>query len=328
MEVKMNTKLFKEKYRAFNLTEEKINEYIQTVLNFEDFINDDIDKATISHLKDYVNYLIDNDLNNYNNLVHVARYFYYINKQEIYIRLTQYFNAVGVLENILDRIVLYDSQKLQDEIKNNIKLPPFGTDPDDLPQYTRDFMEKLNKYLPRSKCNKILAGNNHKIPKESFDKEREYYQEATSLKAYLKNRHERKIQELTRHFEENKVWFEQIITPEVIEHVKSNQEILSGVLKDNKLYITKIPYDVNNYLQATNEKRKRYYACHCSFVRENILKEKENIPREWCYCSGGYAKFPFEQILEQELDITLLETPIDGGMECRFVIDLANINYK
>ncbi len=50
--------------------------------------------------------------------------------------------------------------------------------------------------------------------------------------------------------------------------------------------------------------------------------------KEWCYCSGGYAKYPFEIILEQDLEVKLLETPLDGDHVCRFEIDLTNVKYK
>ena len=70
--------------------------------------------------------------------------------------------------------------------------------------------------------------------------------------------------------DQNKVWFEQIITKEAIDFVKNNQEILSGVLVNEKLYVTKIPYDIKNFLEVNDPILKKYYACHCTFVRENI----------------------------------------------------------
>ncbi len=145
---------------------------------------------------------------------------------------------------------------------------------------------------------------------------------------YLRNRHQRKVEELTYHLENNIVWFEQIITKDAVEFVKSNQEILSGVIEDEKLYVTKIPYDIDNYLNTEDGKLKRFYACHCSFVRENILNDENDIPKEWCYCSAGFAKHPFEVILDQELEVKLIKTPIDGDYVCRFEIDLSNVEYK
>lgn len=321
----MNQSIFKKRYKTFNASDSDIEEWIQTILKFEKYILKDISDVTISDIQMYMNYLIDIEKNTYSNVIHFSRYFYYIGKKEEYIHMTKYFNSIGVLENILDRISLYESKTIQEEVIKNIQLPPFGIDSQELPKYTKEFMEKLERYLPRSKCNKILAGNNHKIPSSSFDQEKEIYNSFDTFEEYLKDKHRRKIEELQYHLDNNKVWFEQVITKEAIDYVKSNQEILSGVKKGNKLYVTKIPYEISNFLNAKEDKLKRYYACHCSFVRENILSENEDIPKEWCYCSAGFAKYPFEQILGRELDVKLLNTPIDGDYICRFEIDLGSI---
>ena len=324
----MKKKIFIKRYKKLNIEDEKIKEYMETIIQFEKYLNKDVDDANVEDIKRYMEYLISTNGNTYNNLIHISRYFYYIDMSENYIQMTKYFNSMGVLENIIDRITIYDSKETHDDFIKNIKLPPIGTDSKELPKYTKDFLEKLNKYLPKSKCNKILAGNNHNIPQSYFDKEKKFYNNSTTFESYLKEKHERMIAELTHFYENNKVWFEQIISKEAIKYVRSNQEILGGVIKDDKLYITKIPYEVDNFLNEKDDKMKRYYACHCSFVKENILSEKEDISKQWCYCSAGFAKYPFETILEQELEVKLLNTPLDGDFVCRFEIDLSNIEYK
>jgi len=324
----MNRELFYQKYRNFNESDELISMCENTILKFEEHAKKPIEETTINDIKQYSKYLIDHSMNKYNNYIHIARYYYYLDYKEHYIHMTKYFNSHGVLENIINRITLYENKEKQDLIIKDLKLPPFGTDSENLPKDTEHFMTVLKKHLDKNSCDKILAGNNHGIPKESFTKEKQFYNESSSLEEYLKERHIRKVQELQDHLDQNKVWFEQIITPEALELVKNNQEILSGVIQDEKLYVTKIPYDINNFLNAENDTLKRYYACHCTFVRENIKNKTANIPKEWCNCSGGFAKFPFEIILDQSLDITLLNTPLDGDHFCRFSIDLTDIKYK
>lgn len=324
----MNKDLFYEKYRNFNESDEVILMCLNTILKYEDFIKKDVEDTTIEDIKIYSNYLIDQKMNTYNNYIHIARYYYYIDYKKHYIHMTKYFNTYGVLENIVDRITLYESKEKKDDIIKDLKLPAFGTNSESLPKETERFMETLNKHLDKKSCDKILAGNNHRIPKDSFLNEKELYNKSLSLKEYLKERHNRKVQELQDHLDNNRVWFEQIITKDSIDFVKNNQEILSGVLKDEKLYITKIPYDLENYLNTDDDTLKRYYACHCSFVREGIVNESANVPKEWCNCSAGFAKYPFEIILDHPLDVKLLSTPLDGDHFCRFEIDLSNIEYK
>lgn len=324
----MNYELFQKRYQKFQVSEEDIQRVAQTIKRYEDYIGKDVESTDVSDIRNYMNHLIEVNENKYNNVIHLARYFYYVDKKQEYIHMTKYFNSIGVLENIVDRIGRYESTEVMNDFMDKVTLPPFGTDSEKLPSYALDFLEKLHNQLSTSSCHKILAGNNHNIPKEPHLKEKERYEEMESLSAYLKDRHERKVEELTKHYQENKVWFEQIITKEALEYVASNQEILSGVIEEDTLYVTKIPYDIKQFLETEDDVMKRYYACHCSFVRENIKTNQLDMPKDWCYCSGGFAKYPFEILLGQELDVTLLETPLAGDYVCRFAIDLSNVAYK
>jgi len=324
----MNKELFKNRYKRLLEEDEAIQMAMNTVLAFEQYTKKDIGETVIDDIKLYMDNLILNKANKYNNVIHIARYYYYIDMKDQYIHMTKYFNTLGVLEHIINRIQLYESTEVMNNVIDDIQLPPFGTDSTDLPRYTKSFLDTLQKHIPKNTCNQILAGNNHQIPSSSFDQEKKLYQDASTFKEYLENRHKRKVEELEHHYKTNQIWFEQIITPEVIEFVKEHPEVLSGVIKDDKLYVTKIPYDIHNFLESDTDILKRYYACHCSFVRENILTKTEDIPQEWCYCSGGFAKHPFETILDQELDIKLISTPLNGDHLCRFEIDLSTIEYK
>ena len=324
----MNNELFIERYKRFDEEDASIQLSINTIVAYEDYIKKDIEMSSLEELRSYMDYLIETGGNKYNNVIHIARYFYYVDMKEHYIHMTKYFNSLGVLEHIIDRITLYESNELKEEIVKDMDLPPFLTDSQDLPVYTKRFMEVLNKHLSKSSCHTILAGNNHQIPVSSFAKEKELYEQAPSLAVYLEGRHERKVKELTDYYMNNQIWFEQIITEDVIDFVKANPEVLSGVVKNDKLYVTKIPYDINNYFTAEDDILKRYYTCHCNFVRENIKEEVIDIPGEWCYCSAGFAKHPFEYILGQDLTIKLLDTPIEGTKLCRFEIDLSTVEYK
>jgi hypothetical protein len=324
----MKKDLFKERYKRFKEEDEAIQMAIMTITQFEEYTDKDVEESTIEDIKNYMEHLIATNQNKYNKVIHLARYYYYVDMKEHYIHMTKYFNALGVLEHIVDRISRYEDDAVKEYVLEDLELPPFGTDSKDLPTYTKNFLETIEKYIDQSTCNKILAGNNHQIPTSSFDKEKEFYEQAPTFEAYLNGRHKRKVEELTTYYENNQIWFEQVITPDVIEFVKNNKEILSGVIQDDALYITKIPYDINHFLETEDDTLKRYYACHCSFVRENIKDQQENIPKEWCYCSAGFAKHPFETILGQELDVELLSTPLDGDHLCRFKIDLSNVDYK
>ena len=168
----------------------------------------------------------------------------------------------------------------------------------------------------------MLAGNNHGIPAEAFDEEKALFAASESMDAFLKAQHKKQVADLQRHCDTNTVWYEQTITQEVVDFVAANQEIQSAVREGDVLYTTKIPYDPARYLAETDPVKKRYYACHCPFVREAILAGSPEVSENWCYCSGGFVKYPYEVILGRPLRVKLLQSVLRGDPVCRFAIDL------
>lgn len=289
----------------------------------------DIDDLSESDLDDYIQHLLFQEKLEIQTFIALMRYFKVTNQNQLFIRLTRFTGGIGVIENILKRLDRFISKEIRYQIMDGLDIPKLGTLPQDFPQFTKKFNERLNQYLSQEEVIKVLAGNNHDVSKEAMIPEKIEYENAPSLEVYLQERHQRKVEELQTFADDGKVWFEQAITQEVVDYVASSQEILSARLEDNKLYITKIPYDTVNYLHAKTSQEKRYYACHCTFAREAILQPGQDISRNWCYCSAGFAKFPFEVILDQPLPIECLESALDRiDDRCRFVIDLTDIEYK
>jgi hypothetical protein len=320
----MNESVFRNFYLKNHL-----NDQIEGALSFlkqierDLFVLDNISKSQVDELGQY---LIDENLNHVQNFIIIMRYFKASKDENTYIYLTQFTGGMGVFETILKRLKAIDMDVYQ-LITSQMKMPVLGLSPKALTNYTHQLMTYLNTYLDPDQERKVLTGNNHQIPESTQIKEKIAYESADSLKTYLKERHQRKIKELESFMATNDIWFEQKITQEVIDYVESNQEILSGRLEGDHLYITKIPYDTVNFLNAYDLKDKQYYACHCPFARESIYQDRK-VDQGFCYCSAGFAKFPFEVILGQSLDIKVIASAIGQDDHCRFVIDLSGIDYK
>jgi hypothetical protein len=171
-------------------------------------------------------------------------------------------------------------------------------------------------------CHCILADNHHGIPKESFARFAEIYASADSIDDFLKKLHETRVRELEEHVREGRAWFEQVITPEVVELVRGNQEMLSAVRKGDYVYMTKIPYAPMDWLMEDDPVRKRYLACHCPLAREAILMEDMDIPKDWCYCSGGFHKWMFDVLFNELTEVEVLESVLAGDSRCRFRVRL------
>ena len=283
----------------------------------------DIDTVSIEALKEYLSDIVSSDKNSPVRLLALARYYFVINKHDVYIYFTKLFGGYGVIDNIKKRLEWHADKETLAAVFDNLNEPVLGSPPELFPEFTSAFMKRLKKYLSPAKYRLVLAGNNHGIPEEAMQAEKKLYEESSSLDEYLKGRHDRNVAEIQQYCDEGKVWFEQEITQDMVDYVKSNQEILSAIREGNKLYVTKIPFDGINYLATDDSVLKTYYACHCPFARERILDEsKNNVDADWCYCSAGFAKFPFEIIFGEELEVEMLQSALKGDPICRFAITL------
>jgi hypothetical protein len=317
----MKEKLLRELYTARGYKAEDIEMAVQYVRDMETFM--DINNATIEKTQEYINKLIERDKNTPDVLLALARYFFLIDNHKVYIYFTKLFGGMGVMENIRKRLEFYVDKGTAELVFDGLDALTLGTPPEAIPEYTEKLMKRLKSTLSPAVYRKVLAGNNHGVPEEAMLSEKKFYEESDSLESYLRERHQRKVAELQQYCDENKVWFEQEITREVVEYVASNQEILSAVRNGNKLYVTKIPFDGINFLGTDDPTLKSYYACHCPFARERILDEfRDNVDADWCYCSAGFAKFPFEVIFGEELEVEMLDSALKGDPICRFAITL------
>lgn len=323
----MNENILRALYKNMKCDRETTYKAIREVQEFEEYLkNEDktFESANIEDIKTYLEILINKKRNSISRILAIARYFYLLKRNEIYIYFTSILGGIGVVDNIKKRTLLFEGEKIKELIFSDIKEPPVGSSLKDIPYFTKKIMDTFISNLPEERFQKILAGNNHRLSREPMLKEKEIYENFDSIDQHLKDRHRRNVSVLQEHCDENKVWFEQKITQKVVDFVKENQEILSAVIKNNKLYVTKIPYDPDSYLLEKDTSKKKYFACHCPFVRESILNNELDIPADWCYCSAGFAKFPFEVIFNRELEVKVLQSVLKGDIYCRFSIKLNN----
>ncbi len=326
----MNEQIFQEFYEKRGISKQNADKAKEAVLALECRLNlrgMSLEDAPFEAIKSYVEELAEKGESEALGMLALSRYFYLINRQQIYLYLASVVGGIGVIDSIRERMIKQAGKQKADEVFGGLSEPPLGTPGDKRPGYIRELMQRAEKSFGENSIARIFAGNNHGIPESSMEGEREAYNSAASIDEYLEKRHARKVAELQEFCDTGKVWFEQIITQDVVDYVASNQEILSAVREGSTLFVTKIPYDIVNFLKEKDAVMKRYYACHCPYVRESILSDDEKVSRNWCYCSGGFAKFPFEQVLGRELEVKLLRSAIDGDDVCRFAIDIGD-DYK
>jgi hypothetical protein len=322
----LNESLLTEYYERRGFDEPATRQALQDIKRLEAYLFGKglfFDSLSIEDIREYVNSLMDTGCNSEACLLALARYFYLIDRKDVYIYFASLLGGVGVIEAISSRLGQLEGQAKSEQILQAVDKPPLGTGPKGYPGFTSKFMARLEASMPLGRVKKALAGNNHGIPREAYLEEKALYEKAESLDAYLADYQRRQIKELQEYCDQSKIWYEQKITQEVVDFAASNQEILSAVRQGDTLYVTKIPYDPEKYLSERDPTLKRYYACHCPFARESIVNGEIRISPNWCYCSAGYAKNPYEIIFGRELKVEMLASALKGDLVCRFAIDLS-----
>lgn len=292
---------------------------------FEDYLEKrkvSFKSALLSDLKDYVSYLIKKRRNSMNTLLAIARYCGFGKKKECLIYLVSILNVSDVLPGIGKRLATIAGKEVQGRVFEGFELPSLGSPPDNYPKLTKLIVDRLQAELPSEACRNVLTWNYHGIPAEAFKEKKERFKKAASIDEYLENEHRILVEELGRFMKEGRVWYEQEITPEVLDFVKGNQEICTGIRHGDTIHVTKIPYAPKEYFKERDPAMKRYYACHCALVRTSIRDEKPGIPPVFCYCSGGFEKLAFDVVFGESVDVELLESILKGDLRCRFAIKI------
>jgi predicted hydrocarbon binding protein len=283
--------------------------------------------ASTNRLKEYLSFLIEGGRNSMDRLLAIARYCYFAKKNAYYVYFTSILNGREILPLIGKKLALVAGEETSRRVFHRFDLPPLGSPPDDYPKLTKMILDRLENELPAATCREILTGNYHEIPSEAFKDKKERFGKAKNIDAYLKEENRRFVKEIAAFMKKGRIWYEQEITPEVVEFVKKNPEF-SGVRRGDKVYVTKIPYAPSDYLKEKDPTLKRYFACHCPLVRTAIRDGMPRIPSIFCYCSGGFTKLAFDIIFGQPTEVELLESVLKGDSRCRFAITIPKGKMK
>jgi len=202
----------------------------------------------VSDFEGYIEQLMERGENTENNILGVARYVHMQDMKDVWIYFASIIGGRNILPSIAERLEKIAGEEAAKDIFSNVKAPPLGSKPDKYCDATsnlmKEFMEKLSPQVYR----RVLAGNHHRIPLEAFEKHKKWLVEEGDVEAWLKRMHDAAVAELEEFLREDKVWYEQVITQDIVDYVKCNQEVLSGVRVGDWIYNTKFPYAPQDYL--------------------------------------------------------------------------------
>jgi hypothetical protein len=319
--------LMEEEYRAYlasrKVPPDQLNLSVGAVKDLEAYLErngSELKGADLGLLKGYISVLISEGRNSEDRLVAIARYCHLVRKNDYFIHIAGLVNAVEVLPGIGKRLGELAGEEVRGRVFEGIEMPPLGAPQEAYPHLTGSIVRRMEEELPLDRCIEVLTWNYHGIPAEAFQGHRERFEKAGDIDEYLRDEHRRFVEEISRFMKEGKVWYEQEITPEVVEFVEANQEISIGRKVGDRIYVTKIPFSPKQYLEEQDPKLKRYHACHCPLARASILDDESDVPSTFCYCSAGFTKLQYDVIFGEPVEIEMLESALKGDMRCRFAL--------
>ncbi|MFX0013271.1 MAG: hypothetical protein ACFFB2_02610 [Promethearchaeota archaeon] len=317
----MDLEGFKGYLQERKLDPEKIKNALNIIQEFNNFLphNQSIDNATYDDFQGFSVYLIKNDTNSYDNYINILRYGYFTKNNLLIIAAMEVIDGGEVLVNFSNRLIDEFGEDIRNEVFGDIEVPPLGLHPAKKPTITKQLIERFLEKVNRNKCAEFLSNGLRDKYTDSYKSARQKYLKAENIDDFLRTKRQDFIDTLTQHYEEQTLFFTQEIDEQVLEYVTSQKGMTeAGVREGNKVIITKIPYMTKQYLNETDERKKRYYYCHCPWAREGLLEEEQPIDPIFCNCSGGYYKNFWEAVLDQPVEVKLIESVLQGDSVCKF----------
>ncbi len=294
-------------------------QHIALAKRFEAFAGE---PPTAGDIRAFSAILVEEELNTWDNYVTLARYGNFTQNDAVYVAVLELVDGSEALDGLYEKLGQVVGEQRRDEVFAGIELPPLGTSSTNKPRITQAVMERLEQLVDPETCRQILSGSLRHLEDAWYVEERTKYAESGSVDAYLARRGQDLIAELEKLRDEGGLYFTQPVNDQVIDFVAQHPEIGQGVREGNVVYEAKIPYMTIDYLAASDERLKRYYYCHCPWVRESLKEGEVSVSPTFCLCSAGFHKKSWEVIFEQPLQAEIVETVLKGDPWCKIAIHL------
>lgn len=307
----------------FHLPATEVDLCIDDVLALERWLKKrdvTLETVTVRDIRVYLKRLVRRDENSIDDLLSLLFYYEYSDRVDLDIYLNDVIQGALNLEEIYDRVRQRFGFDVSYHLEHNVPQPPLGTDPMRLPQYTARLVRRLLADLPKRDVLRVLSNENELILPIQYETERALYQAANSLDEYLLASAKLELLKFRSLQRREFKWKSVYVSEEYLNRIAAFQEMLSGIRRGNRLYITLQPYLPEYYLQASTPEQRRYYACKDPDVRSSFLVGKPSIPVIWCERCVEHCRQKFEYLLGRPLSAELVESALLGDTSCRIAV--------
>lgn len=308
------------------VSQEQTDIFISSLNEFSNFLkkgNNDIDSIPSGEIIKYTDVLVERNgdivLDFLRALINYANF---IKKYNYIVEIIDISESYNAMDNLYQRVAEQHGEQILDEIFRDIKIPPLGVDPEKKPEFTKVVLRRLEEKIGEEKTIELLKPCLHGRPGD-IEKDREDFLRLNDIDEFLKLKKQELIERLQKHQKEGTLEFAQYIDEEVIEFIKNTPSINPGIRKGNKIITSKLPYQTKKHIQANDKRMKGFYSCYCPWVRGAIKDgTDQEISSYFCNCSAGYTKKYWDVIFDQPVEVEPMETPLTGGLLCKFAVHI------
>lgn len=319
----MNVQGFREYLAGRKQNKEQIAAAISLVERFAKFCAPtELERAGRVEVDAFAARMIDAGLNEWDNFITLLRCAAFIKNDDVYVAALELIDGAEALETLHRKLGEEIGEEQRDRIFEGVALPELGTTNSDRPLLTHTVLERMAASIDHDVCVRVLGSGLRYLPDEAYLNAKRKYEEVGSLDAYLEVKGRDYIAELEKHRDEDTLYFNQKVTQEVIDYVQANPEIRQGVREGSILYEAKIPHQAAEYLAETDPRKRRYYYCHCPWVKESLKQSDYAIEPMFCNCSAAFHKKSWEVVFGQPLKADVVESVLNGDPWCKFAIHL------
>ncbi len=243
----------------------------------------------------------------------------------LYILLTEVTDCCNALDTLAEALEERHGAAVCARIFSNPQ-PPLGAGEEERMAYTREITRRMAELLTPEEARAAWFEVRHGISAEYWRKhdleEKERYSRCESLDAFLQLKLRDRNAMLRNLHGRDELWFTMELSDEVLGFLTGEPHMRLGEHNGRAgIIVTKVPYRPAQYLRETDDKLKRYYACHCPLIREAIRRGGP-VPADVCYCSLGHASHFLAGIGLENLEGEVLQSAAQGDERCRFIFYL------
>lgn len=307
------------------LDQRVIKSSLKTMRDFELYLEKngkEIEAANRQDFYDYSARMIDAGVNTVDNYVSILRYGYFKKLNEIIIASMEVLDGREVIKNMSNRLSGEFSKELRDFVFGETEIPPLGIRPEAKPKYMQKLVTNLEQKIGIDGCSEFLNRGLRDRYEEWRRPDREKFVKSKNIDEFLRQKHVDFVAELEKHLKEKTLFFTQEITSEVVDHVRKDPLIESGVRRGKEIIIKKIPHMAKEYLIVKDEQKKRYYYCHCPWVKEAFRESSKPLSPVFCNCSAGFYRAYWEIVFDEDVRVDVLESLLKGDTICRFAVHI------